>query len=239
LTLSEDGTYTGTYYTLGFSGTSNGANRIFGARDGSDGIYIASATGTPIHFRAGGGTTNNLIIASTGAATFSSGIGIGGATATTGGIQFPATAVAIADANNLDDYEEGTWTPVLTCDNSPSGVTYSGRAGKYTKIGRVVHIEFVIGLTSKGTGTGDSFISGLPFVVANDMAAGEPAYVGITLSQGLSTSVYLLSGFANNSSTNLQLRKTTAASTTFPGSYLNTTDISDSLYIQGSITYHV
>jgi hypothetical protein len=72
LTLSEDGTYTGTYYTLGFSGTSNGANRIFGARDGSDGIYIASATGTPIHFRAGGGTTNNLIIASTGAATFSS-----------------------------------------------------------------------------------------------------------------------------------------------------------------------
>jgi hypothetical protein len=72
LTLSEDGTYTGTYYTLGFSGNSNGANRIFGARDGSDGIYIASATGTPIHFRAGGGTTNNLIIASTGAATFCS-----------------------------------------------------------------------------------------------------------------------------------------------------------------------
>ena len=78
LTLSEDGTYTGTYYTLGFSGKSNGANRIFGARDGSDGIYIASATSRDINFRAGGGTTNNLTIASTGAATFSSSVTAGG-----------------------------------------------------------------------------------------------------------------------------------------------------------------
>ena len=53
-----------------------------------------------------GVATRLTITKTTGAATFSSGIGIGGATATTGGIQFPATAVAIADANNLDDYEE-------------------------------------------------------------------------------------------------------------------------------------
>ncbi len=74
LTLSEDATYTGTYYTLGFSGNSNGANRIFGARDGSDGIYIAAATSRDINFRAGGGTTNHLNIASTGSATFSSSV---------------------------------------------------------------------------------------------------------------------------------------------------------------------
>jgi hypothetical protein len=152
------------------------------------------------------------------------------------GIQFNGDT---ADANSLDDYEEGTWTPTLTCDTSPSGVAYSGRAGKYTKIGRVVRVEFVIGLTSKGTGTGDSFISGLPFTVANDMSAGEPACANISLCTGLSTSVYVLAGWADNGSTNIQLRKTTAASTTYPQSYLNTTDISDSLYIQGSVTYHV
>jgi hypothetical protein len=139
----------------------------------------------------------------------------------------------------LDDYEEGTWTPVLTSDTSPSGVAYSDRYGKYTKIGRVVHIEFVIALSSKGTGTGDTFISGLPFTVANNMGSGEPACVNISLCQGLSTSVYVVAGFADNGSTNIQLRKTTAASTTYPQSYLNTTDISDSLYIQGSVTYHV
>jgi hypothetical protein len=157
------------------------------------------------------------------------------------GIDFSATSNSAGTMTSelLNDYEEGTWTPTLTSDTSPSGVTYSGRVGKYTKIGRVVHIEFVIGLTSKGTGTGDVFISGLPFTVANDMASGEPACVGITLCQGLNTSVYLLSGFANNNSTDIQLRKTTAASTTFPGSYINTTDITDTLYIQGNLTYHV
>jgi hypothetical protein len=70
LTLSEDGTYTGTYYTLGFSGKSNGANRIFGARDGSDGIYFAAATNRGFAFRPNGGTTDTFSIASTGAATF-------------------------------------------------------------------------------------------------------------------------------------------------------------------------
>jgi hypothetical protein len=40
-------------------------------------------------------------------------IGIGGATpsASGTGITFPATASASTDANTLDDYEEGTWTP--------------------------------------------------------------------------------------------------------------------------------
>jgi hypothetical protein len=74
ITLGEDGTYSGTYYTVGFSGSANGSNRIFAAKDGSDGIYIASATGTFIHLRAGGGSTNHLLISNTGAATFSANV---------------------------------------------------------------------------------------------------------------------------------------------------------------------
>ena len=63
-----------------------------------------------------------------------------GATPQTGtGITFPATQSASANANTLDDYEEGTWTP-----NQGSGLTVSGSfesAGYYTKIGNLVTIS--------------------------------------------------------------------------------------------------
>jgi hypothetical protein len=73
--LSPDGTYGSSYITLGLGGTSNGSNRIFAGTSSSvDGIFIAAATGRPISFRAGGGTTDHLVIASTGAATFSSSV---------------------------------------------------------------------------------------------------------------------------------------------------------------------
>ena len=76
-----------------------------------------------------------------------------------------------AAANNLDDYEEGTWTPTLKFNNGEVGITYAGaagsvyRGGHYTKIGRVVTFSFRIILTSKGTSTGDATISGLPYDV--------------------------------------------------------------------------
>ena len=112
------------------------------------------------------GTTAALTIASTGAATFSSGIGIGGATATTGGIQFPATAVAIADANNLDDYEEGTFTPTIIGSSTAGTATYGAANGLYTKIGRAVTYNLYIDWSS-GTGTGNLRVDGLPFTSVN------------------------------------------------------------------------
>jgi hypothetical protein len=62
---------------------------------------------------------------------------VGNATpATSGsGITFPATASASSDANTLDDYEEGTWTPTLTS----FGGTNLVATGYYTKIGRIVN----------------------------------------------------------------------------------------------------
>ena len=65
--LANDGTYGSNYITLGFGGTTNGSNRIFAGTSSSvDGIFIASATGRPISFRAGGGTTDHVIITSGG-----------------------------------------------------------------------------------------------------------------------------------------------------------------------------
>ena len=86
-----------------------------------------------------------------------------------GGIQFPATQIPSADANTLDDYEEGTWTPVFTASTPGTfSATYSIQVGAYNKIGNLVIASFsMAGTTTKGTASGDFFISGLPFNVAN------------------------------------------------------------------------
>lgn len=80
-----------------------------------------------------------------------------------GGIKFPAVASSSTDANNLDDYEEGTWTPSFTA----AGCTfaYTGRYGHYTKIGRVVILEGQIILATSGNtlAAAQLFISGAPF----------------------------------------------------------------------------
>jgi len=86
----------------------------------------------------------------------------GGILQLTSGITFPATAVASADANTLDDYEEGTWVPVVSFGGASVGITGSF-SGTYTKVGNVVTICYVLGFSSKGTSTGIISISGLPF----------------------------------------------------------------------------
>ena len=63
--IGNDGTY-GAYSTIGFGGTSNGYNRVFGQDGTADGLYLASATGRGISFRVNGGTTDNMFINSSG-----------------------------------------------------------------------------------------------------------------------------------------------------------------------------
>jgi hypothetical protein len=84
-----------------------------------------------------------------------------------GGIQFPATQVASADANALDDYEEGSWTPAIAFGGGTTGVTYSIQGGVYTKIGRYVSVQGALVLTSNGTSAGAVTITGLPFTNNN------------------------------------------------------------------------
>jgi hypothetical protein len=95
--------------------------------------------------------------------SFASTIGVGGATASASGagISFPATQSASSDANTLDDYEEGTWTPTVT----PSGgsLTSYTSSGTYTKIGRSVYVSFTFVITNAGTASGTATIGGFPF----------------------------------------------------------------------------
>jgi hypothetical protein len=94
-----------------------------------------------------------------------------GIVTTAGQIAFPGTQNASAGANTLDDYEEGTWVPVLTfATPGDVAVTYSSaRTGVYTKIGRVVTVGYVVDCSAftRSTASGGLQITGLPFPAAN------------------------------------------------------------------------
>ena len=84
-----------------------------------------------------------------------------GTTPTLNGITFPATQVPSADANTLDDYEEGTWTPVPTSQNGT--LTAYTSSGRYTKVGNLVTVTGQFAITTAGTASGFVRIDGYPF----------------------------------------------------------------------------
>src|SRR6185437_15340438 len=106
--------------------------------------------------------------------------------ASSGQVKFPATQNASSNVNTLDDYEEGTWTPVLSFGGGTTGITYGTQLGTYTKIGRLVEATLRITLTSKGTSTGGAAIGGLPFTIAGN-ASHFAATVGLTLNMNAVT----------------------------------------------------
>jgi hypothetical protein len=112
-------------------------------------------------------------------------MGVGGATpsGSGAGITFPATASNSTDANTLDDYEEGTWTPTLTSQNG-SLTSVTAGTGYYTKVGRQVNIICFPTITNVGTGSGVLILSGLPFTSLSSIYASgsrEDAATGIGL----------------------------------------------------------
>ena len=80
---------------------------------------------------------------------------------TGGQIVFPGTQSASSDANTLDDYEEGAWTPTVGGTS-----TYNVQVGRYVKIGSQVTVWSEMWINVLGTGSTDT-ISGLPFTSAN------------------------------------------------------------------------
>jgi hypothetical protein len=93
---------------------------------------------------------------------------LAGTTPTFNGITFPATQVPSADANTLDDYEEGTWTPTVTVN---SGTMNSQTCtGQYTKVGRLVSVNFQLAINT--TSAANPTITGLPFAIGNGSSSG-------------------------------------------------------------------
>ena len=72
-----------------------------------------------------------------------------------------------AAANALDNYEEGTWTPILGGSGGTSGQAYSIQSGTYTKVGRMCTVSGYLTFTNKGTITSNLQLKSLPFTTAN------------------------------------------------------------------------
>jgi hypothetical protein len=79
-----------------------------------------------------------------------------------GGVYLGGTGAA----NKLDDYEFGTWTPTAT--SSVGTITsVTSEIGTYTKIGRLVTLQYQFNIATLGTASGNIIVSGMPFTEDN------------------------------------------------------------------------
>ena len=201
-------------------------------------VEVVAAGATTEILVGGGALTNPIWTTATGTGapvragtpSFTTGIGVGATAAGAGGIAFPATAVDVADANTLDDYEENSWTPELKFGGNATGLTTSLSTGFYTKIGRQVNIMGFIILTAKGSSTGIAEIYGLPF----NVSASYINYIPVTLH--LSTVTFADAPQAFLDTNLVQLQEITNAGTV---TNLADTDFADTSRIRFSATYIV
>jgi len=139
------------------SGTSNiciGNNSRTSAADSTNQIVIGDDTG---------GVADNSVTLGNASVTAVYMASDSGAIVHTAGIQFPATQVANAGANVLDDYEEGTWTPAISGATTAGSTSAGTFVGTYTKIGRIVTAHFSCTAYTLGSAAGYLQITGFPF----------------------------------------------------------------------------
>lgn len=136
----------------------------------------------------------------------------GGYTTAADGVAFPATQVASADANTLDDYEEGSFTPTLVSSGGGTP-TYTTQVGRYVKVGSKVTVWGRVTLATKGTlAAGTLTVESLPFTSANV----SNVFGGMVVPSfaQLATSVSQLTAFVNVNATTITLRYVPAAGAT-------------------------
>ena len=171
-------------------------------------------------------TTEQLRITSAGAVVLQGGnVGVDGI-----GITFPATQVASTNANTLDDYEEGSFTPTFTNVTVGNGAVY----GYYTKVGNQVTfaVGVVFGSTTAFAGTMTS-INGLPFTTKN--VAGN-AFAGSCTGNAWDSGSGWTGLFGNiaNNNTAISYPLTTGTSTTLTATTPFTWTSNDSINIAGT-----
>jgi len=219
------------YLTFGTS-TYNRAQIQVGGTALTDG-YMAFFT------ESAGSNVERMRLPSTGGVQAVTTISVGNATPSTSGagITVPATQSASTDANTLDDYEEGTWTPTIVGVTGASGQTYATQVGNYTKVGNLVTVSFVVTLSAAGTLTGTyAGIGSLPFTSKNAsgyLSAGSISYWGALGASWISLNAIEVN--VNTTFAYIYGRKLPVAAAAID--ILPTADIGNATRIQGTLTY--
>jgi len=123
---------------------------------------------------------------------------------TNGGIKFPATQVSSSDANTLDDYEEGTWTPGTSAQSGTITINSGSSSGFYTKIGRKVFFTCTITISSVSGASGRFFITNLPFTCSTTHITGSIQH------ENTSGTISRLMGTISSTTVNIQNQTSTA-----------------------------
>jgi hypothetical protein len=192
-------------------------------------IVLAGSTSGSTTIQATDAVTQTITLPNaTGTVLTTNGSGI----ASVNGIQFPATQSASADANTLDDYEEGSWTPTILFGGASVGITYAVQQASYIKIGKSVFVQFRVVLSNKGSSTGTANIGGLPFAASGSANVGYPAGTFTFENNGVSLPYGLLCLAWSDSTLYLRANNGGTAFTNITNSNFN-----NSSECWGSITY--
>ena len=165
---------------------------------GTNGETLHFVTGAGFAGSAGNITTTGAWTLGPSASTATNCV-VNGAASVTHGVVFPASQNAVANANTLDDYEEGTFTPNFLWGGAASGLVYANRVATYSKIGNRVFFHMFVDYSSRGSSTGQFTITGLPFTSVATASGGHSA-VAIWFSN-VSLTNYVITGYVSQSST--------------------------------------
>jgi hypothetical protein len=166
-------------------------------REGGLGIFSSRADGAAAHFNRNTNGANTEF--------FRGGVLVGAVNVTTtgttytgtNGITFTATQTASADANTLDDYEEGTFDPALSFTGGGS-VTYTTKVGRYTKIGRTVKIDIYLQINTVSSPSGTVSFSAPFSADALEPAGMEGQYPGSIGYNNINSPKNIIAFYASN-----------------------------------------
>ena len=130
--------------TLAFADGTSGADGYRGF------VQYSHANNT---FAVGVNGTEKIRLHTDGSTSFATGIGLG-------------NGLTYAAANELSDYEEGTFTPTIGGWSASGSGTYDGQHGRYTKIGNMVTVWISMTWTNLTGASGVLCVQNLPFNAA-------------------------------------------------------------------------